>query len=344
MDHVEQRIILKFLFMKGLRYKAAHNELSSVLGGQVYSLSQVKRWIRRFKDGDLSCEDEDRSGRPFSDLSDAIRLHLEKFPFTSAKVLAKYFSTSLPTISRILTTHLGLRKFSRRWVPHELTDDQKLSRIQISAELLTSLRNDEFGGFCHIATGDESWFSYRYESTHCYAKSREGVPPRTRTTIGTKRAMVTIFFTGAKLLVLDMLPRDQKFNQDHFLAAIAPHLSSENSNARRRVDKKELLVHMDNSMCHNGRKIREYFARKNMTRLPHPAYSPDLSPCDFWFFGYAKERMKDRVVTDEDDLEDKLTEVWEGVTQDVLRSVFHEWMGRLEWVMGHGGEYYVNPH
>jgi hypothetical protein len=47
-----------------------------------------------------------------------------------------------------------------------------------------------------------------------------------------------------------------------------------------------------------------------MTRVPHPVYSPDLSPCDFLLFGYAKERMKDPVITDDDDLENKLTEVW----------------------------------
>jgi hypothetical protein len=67
-------------------------------------------------------------------------------------------------------------------------------------------------------------------------------------------------------------------------------------------------------LCHNGRKIQEYFARKNLTRIPRAAYSPDLSPWEFWFFGYAKERMKDSIIRDEDDLEEKLTEVWEHVT------------------------------
>jgi hypothetical protein len=64
---------------------------------------------------------------------------------------------------------------------------------------------------------------------------------------------------------------------DDFLAAITPELSKENSNSKHRVDKKELTVHMDNSMYHNERKIQEHFARKNMTRIRHPGYSPDLS-------------------------------------------------------------------
>jgi hypothetical protein len=44
-----------------------------------------------------------------------------------------------------------------------------------------------------------------------------------------------------------------------------------------------------------------------MTRAPHPVYFPDLSACDFWYFDYAKERMKDQITTDESDMEDKLT-------------------------------------
>jgi hypothetical protein len=53
--------------------------------------------------------------------------------------------------------------------------------------------------------------------------------------------MVTIFFTGTKLLVLGVLPREEKFNQNHFLEVIAPELSRENSNTKRRVDKKQLV-------------------------------------------------------------------------------------------------------
>jgi hypothetical protein len=71
-----------------------------------------------------------------------------------------------------------------------------------------------------------------------------------------------------------------EFDHDHFLAAIAPELSKENSNSKPKVDRKELIVHIDNSMCHNGHMIQKYCARKKMTRIAHPVYSPYLSPCD----------------------------------------------------------------
>jgi hypothetical protein len=63
---------------------------------------------------------------------------------------------------------------------------------------------------------------------------------------------------------------------------------------------------------------------ENNVRVLRPVHSPDLSLCDFWFFGYAKERMKDQIITGEDDLQNKLIEVWETVNGDLLQSVFYE--------------------
>jgi hypothetical protein len=135
------------------------------------------------------------------------------------------------------------------------------------------------------------------------------VPPRIKTINATKRAMVTIFLTGRKFLILDPLSREEKFNQDYFMAVDAPELSKENMNAERKVRKNRLFVHINNSMCHNGRKIRVYLPRKTLTRVPDPVDLPDLSPSDFWTFGYAKEQTKNQISRSENDLEDKLTEV-----------------------------------
>jgi hypothetical protein len=49
---------------------------------------------------------------------------------------------------------------------------------------------------------------------------------------------------------------------------------------------------MDNSACRNGHKIKDKLAAADIPRALHPPYSPDLSPCGFWFFGFLKESMK----------------------------------------------------
>jgi hypothetical protein len=39
--------------------------------------------------------------------------------------------------------------------------------------------------------------------------------------------------------------------------------------------------------------------------------------------------MKDYIITDESDLEEKLAEIWQNVSRDLLQSVFSEWIGQL---------------
>jgi hypothetical protein len=46
---------------------------------------------------------------------------LQKYSFANARVLAQHIMTSVPTIKEILQKELGLKKLSRRWVPHSLT-------------------------------------------------------------------------------------------------------------------------------------------------------------------------------------------------------------------------------
>jgi hypothetical protein len=59
-----------------------------------------------------------------------------------------------------------------------------------------------------------------------------------------------------------------------------------------------------------------------MMRVPHLVYSLDRPLCDFWFFGDTKERMKDYVITSEDNLEHKTTDNWEATSGDLFESVF----------------------
>jgi hypothetical protein len=189
----------------------------------------------------------------------------------------------------MLTGHLGVRKFSRGWELHELTDDQKQLKCQILERLLNVLRNDESAEYSQVTRAEESWFSCHDQSTYCYLKSRAGVPPTIKTIIATKRALVALFFTGTKLLALSLIPRKKNCNQNYVLVILMPESSS------------ATCVHGQPSVSH-AHNNQEYFDRKTTRRVSYLVYSPELSPCDVWLFAYAKEQMKDQVRTDEDDL------------------------------------------
>jgi len=52
------------------------------------------------------------------------------------------------------------------------------------------------------------------------------------------------------------------------------------------------VLHHDNTSAHAALSIREFLAKKNFPVLPHPPYSPDLAPCDFYLFRKLKLKLK----------------------------------------------------
>jgi transposase len=50
--------------------------------------------------------------------------------------------------------------------------------------------------------------------------------------------------------------------------------------------------HHDNAPAHELLTVRQFLASMNVTVIPHPSYSPDLTPCEFFLFPKMKLKLK----------------------------------------------------
>jgi hypothetical protein len=97
---------------------------------------------------------------------------------------------------------------------------------------------------------------------------------------------------------------------------------------------------MKHSKSHDRGKIQEKFETKGLVPSPHPPYSLELSPCDFWFLGMAKRKMKDREFHTVQNILGHVMEIWNDLTFEDVQSVLLEWQMRLNRVIENGGYYY----
>jgi histone-lysine N-methyltransferase SETMAR len=208
--------------------------------------------------------------------------------------------------------------------------------------MLSLLRQQMSLSFSRIVTGDESWFLSLYQSDHMFTASPDEVIPRTKQTIGARKVMVTIFFAATKLVSLNALPPGGRFTQYYFINTVLPDIVHERGQILRRVRPADFFVHMDNSMCHNGRKVTDELENLKLDRVAHTPYSLDLSPCDFWLFGRLKQNIQDRVFDTTEEILMAIRNVWSEVTFDDLQSVFFDWIQRVEYVIEHEEKYCVN--
>jgi hypothetical protein len=210
-----------------------------------YSKPQIARCMQRFEQGDFSCKDESKAGRPLLCLRSALSQFLSKYPFTSAQIIEVHFEVARDSVKITLARELDLKKLSRRWLPHQLSDIQQKSRIEFSLDLLQILEDHRELQFEGIATRDESSFRYLIQSDSMFSSSRDAMTSSISADSSMKNTILTVFFASRRPLILDALPKGQKYNQDCFLLKATPELQSERSRFPRRKILVEFVAHMD---------------------------------------------------------------------------------------------------
>ena len=69
------------------------------------------------------------------------------------------------------------------------------------------------------------------------------------------------------------------------------------------------------------------------------ARSPDFTPCDFFLWGYVKDRVYKTPVNDIDHLKEKIREAVASVTPDMLAATWRELRRRLVFLRDHNGDH-----
>ena len=77
-----------------------------------------------------------------------------------------------------------------------------------------------------------------------------------------------------------------------------------------------------------------------MIELPHPPYSPDLSPCDFWLFTLVKKHLFEKVFNTRLSRGYELHKVLNSTPQEEFKKTFLKCIERLKLCVLHKGEYF----
>jgi hypothetical protein len=76
-----------------------------------------------------------------------------------------------------------------------------------------------------------------------------------------------------------------------------------------------------------------------MKQAPHPPYSPDLAPSDFFLFGYVERKLMEYRAETPSELLVRIQVILAELAREILNAVFLEWMERLQKRVPADGEY-----
>lgn len=75
------------------------------------------------------------------------------------------------------------------------------------------------------------------------------------------------------------------------------------------------LLH-DNAHSHNATIVKQFLAKKSVTVLYHPPYSPDLAPVDYFLFPKVKSNLKGRCFDTISDIQNNVTSELKSIPAD----------------------------
>jgi hypothetical protein len=339
MDVVQRSVIFHLRF-KGEGSKRIHTELVETYGAAAYPIDSVKYWVKQYDGGRRDPTDLSKTGRPVSDVAEAVSQLLREEPFSLTRHIAAQLRLSRISVKWTLVSVLGMRKFRLRWVPHDFTEFQKVQRVKDSRGLLKTLKVDAKNNFVNIITGDGSWYYWSYEHQSQWSTSRATVPTRTLQNIDTKESMFALIFSGYGLLTLNQLSKRQNMNSQYCCDVVLQETREALTSIPEKSGIEGMMIHLDNCEVHNSGRTVLQFQDFQVTRLPHPPYSSGISPCDFCFFRWSKGQMRGHEFHGADEVRSFLLNLWENLDQSSIISVCREWIERFQQVIRTNGEYY----
>ena len=335
-DRQEYRAVIRFCVRRKLKGAEIHRQLQEAYGPAAPSYATVRKWCERFRGQRESLADDKHTGRPkHEDWKQMVEEFLLDQPFASVRCLSLELGLARETVRLILTRDLGMKKYCSRWIPHVLSAENKASRVRLSANLLSEL---ESGDISNVITCDESWFYHEYSPEGRWAKTAEEVAPRAKLSIGSKKTMLTVFWGIKGFYLIDFMESGKRFDSSYaclLLSRLDESLKKNPSSHGLRG----MRIHWDNARPHVSASTRDMVKSLGAQILPHPPYSPDLAPSDFFLFGHVKRLLRGSVFGDESSLVAKVAELARGFSEILLCSVFDDWKSRLRNVSMSDGSY-----
>ena len=136
---------------------------------------------------------------------------------------------------------------------------------------------------------------------------------------------------------MHLVPTEQTVNKEYYVEVLR-------ESRKRFLGKRPALFksgqwhfHQDNAPDHNSIFVIDYLTKMGIKTVPHPPYSLDLAPCDFWLFPKLRSCRYETI----EDMKEAVTKVIDTLTQDDFHGAFQKLLERYNKCIAAGGDYFV---
>jgi len=271
-----------------------------VCGVETVDQSTISRWAQRFREGRLSTENDPKSGRPRTSTDDQsverVLQILKEDRRMTCEEIAHSAGISRASAYRILTERLHKRRIAARWVPHGLSEEQKCRRLETAQQLLHRFREEGNEFLQKVVAIDKTWirdFEPELKSQSSEWRGKGSPRPKKFKRAQSNVKQMMIFAYDCKgVIMADRVPSGTTVTAAYYCQFLQKLRRKMHTNRPDLLENGVLILH-DNAWPNLGKDVHELLDGYSWEVLPHPPYSPDISPPDFDLFPKLKINMRD---------------------------------------------------
>ena len=92
------------------------------------------------------------------------------------------------------------------------------------------------------------------------------------------------FFDSTGMIYMHWVPTGQTVNKEYYVEVLREFKKRFRRKRTALFKSGQCHFHQDNAPVHNSILVTDYLSKMGIKTVPHPSYSPDIAPWDFWLF------------------------------------------------------------
>lgn len=301
MENIEIRVVIKILFLEGKKAADIKVHLDQKYPGYSPSLNTIYHWIRQLKMGRRDLHNEKPGGQKISVRTSEMVMKVQEVVLKDRRLklseIERIVPASRSTVYKIIHDDLGMRKVSARWVPKLLNEKQMKDRVDCARAFLNRCGDDPDSIVKRIVTGDETMVLYfdplsKRESMEWRCPS-EPRPIKAKVQQSRRKIMATVFWDSQGILMVDFKKEGTTVTATYYATLLERLRKAIREKRWGKLAGGVLLLH-DNAPVHTAAIAKATAVKCGFEEIPHPPYSPDLAPSDYYLFRDLKKDLRGR--------------------------------------------------
>lgn len=332
------RVIFLYEFKLGVNASQTSRKVNEAFGEGSVTERCVQKWFKKFREGDMTLQNEEGQGRPSTVDDNQLKATVEENSRTTIRKLANELKVSKSTVSNHLK-NIGKRKKLDRWVPHELTERNQNLRLEICNGLI--LRNMREPFIERIVTCDEKWIMYDNRKRSGQWLNIDEPPKKMpKPKMHQKKVMVSVWWSAAGIIHFSFLKPGETITGEKYCLELDEMHKKLSLKQPSLVNRKGPILLHDNARPHVSRITLQKLNALKYEVLPHPPYSPDLSPSDYYLFRHFDNQIRDKLFHKQEEAENAFVRFIESKSSDFYKKGILSLASRWQKCADSNGTYF----